>query len=248
MEAVQYYNVLSIILAVVAFIMLILSVIIWFKLNIRRDFAVLSGSEAKRDIERIRREAQAGTVQADLRMKRQGAAISWNTSESLSDSKKPLISGRIFGSGHTSSAKLSGRMSGRMPGMMNGAMNGSMNMQDDDRTVLLAENQVQQPMQTAGQQAGNYDPNQTVLLSPGGQQAPVQPQNQYSQPVVAQNQYNQPGFVQNPYNQPVYPQAVMPGVAVSSMPDPNATVVLGQDDISYVTNETGFIIEREERT
>ncbi len=78
-------------------VMLILTLILWFKLNIKRDFAVLSGSEAKRDIEKIRKEAQAGTVQADLRKKRQGAAISWNTSEGLDGNGAASLSAKLRG-------------------------------------------------------------------------------------------------------------------------------------------------------
>lgn len=97
MGNIEYYKLLSVIMGVSAVVMLILTLILWFKLNIKRDFAVLSGSEAKRDIEKIRKEAQAGTVQADLRKKRQGAAISWNTSEGLDGNGAASLSAKLRG-------------------------------------------------------------------------------------------------------------------------------------------------------
>lgn len=97
MGNIEYYKLLSVIMGVSSAVMLILTLILWFKLNIKRDFAVLSGSEAKKDIEKIRKEAQAGTVQADLRMKRQGAAISWNTSERLENEDSTTLSEKLRG-------------------------------------------------------------------------------------------------------------------------------------------------------
>lgn len=97
MGNIEYYKLLSVIMGVSAAVMLILTLVLWFKLNIKRDFAVLTGSEAKKDIEKIRKEAQAGTVQADLRKKRQGAAISWNTSEGLDGNGAVSLSAKLRG-------------------------------------------------------------------------------------------------------------------------------------------------------
>lgn len=83
MENVQYYYNLAIIMAVASAFMLVLTILIWIKLDIRRSFAVLSGSEAKRDIDQIRKDAASGNVQGDLRRKGAHAVISWNTSERL---------------------------------------------------------------------------------------------------------------------------------------------------------------------
>lgn len=109
--------------------MLILTILLWFKLNIKRDFAVLSGSEAKKDIEKIRKEAQAGTVQADLRMKRQGAAISWNTSERLENEGSTTLSEKLRGlsqAGNNKAAYLNQYQ--------------SISQIDPNQTVLLNEN------------------------------------------------------------------------------------------------------------
>jgi hypothetical protein len=83
MENVEYYKTLAIICLVTAIIMAALAILLWVKLNIRRDLAVLTGSEARRDIEKIKKDAASGAVQNTLRSKNNGAVISWNTSGDL---------------------------------------------------------------------------------------------------------------------------------------------------------------------
>ena len=82
MNNIEYYNMLSIISLVMFIILTAMAVIMWFKLDIRHYLAVLSGSEAKRSIDKIRKDAASGEVQVDRR-RRNKAVVSWNTSESL---------------------------------------------------------------------------------------------------------------------------------------------------------------------
>jgi hypothetical protein len=75
---------MSIIMAAMSLIMLALAIIMWVKLDIKHYISVLTGSEAKKSIEKIRENAQKGGVHADLFGKDNKAKISWNTSEGLS--------------------------------------------------------------------------------------------------------------------------------------------------------------------
>lgn len=222
MEKVQYYSVMALIMAIVAGVMLLLSILIWFKLNIKRDLAILTGSEARRDIERIRSEAAAGTVQADLRRKsNRGSVISWNTSERLnSGSLHPMFTGQ----------NLSARMSASFSHPASARMSNALNRPDEDGTVLLANNQVQQPMQPAA----GYDPNATVLLAPSGNSQPTGQNYGYGQPAM---QMAAPD-----------PDATTV-LGTAAVPDPDATTVLGTPAFpENITVNSGFIIEKEERT
>ncbi|MBE5842482.1 hypothetical protein SAMN02910275_01080 [Butyrivibrio sp. INlla18] len=84
MSNIQFYNLMSIIMAAMSLIMLALAIIMWVKLDIKHYISVLTGSEAKKSIEKIRENAQKGGVHADLFGKDNKAKISWNTSEGLS--------------------------------------------------------------------------------------------------------------------------------------------------------------------
>ena len=85
MTEVSYYNTFALISLIVFVLLVILDVIIWIKLDIRHYFAVLSGSEARKTIDKIKQDAESGAVQADRRRRGGNAAISWNTSEGLEE-------------------------------------------------------------------------------------------------------------------------------------------------------------------
>lgn len=70
-------------MGVAAVFMLFLSVVIWIKLDVKRNISILSGTDARRNIDKIRKEAAAGKVQAEQRRKGEGSVISWNTSGNL---------------------------------------------------------------------------------------------------------------------------------------------------------------------
>ena len=84
MSSVEYYNLLSVISLVMFVILTVMAIVMWFKLDIMHYFAVLTGSEAKRSIDKIRKDAASGEVQLD-RHRRNKAIVSWNTSEGLAD-------------------------------------------------------------------------------------------------------------------------------------------------------------------
>lgn len=79
----QYYFNLSLLMTIAAVIMLAMTIIIWIKLDIRHNLAVLTGRDARKNIDKIRKDAASGNVQANLRGKGRGPVISWNTSANL---------------------------------------------------------------------------------------------------------------------------------------------------------------------
>ena len=83
MSDVQLYNIMAIISAAAALVMLILAIVIWVKLDIKHYIAVLTGSEARKSIESLQKSAEAGSIHADVYGKNNKARISWNTSEGL---------------------------------------------------------------------------------------------------------------------------------------------------------------------
>ncbi len=85
MNTVEYYNMLSIISAFISVLLTVMAVVMWLKLDVRHYLAVLSGSEAKRSIDKIKKDAESGAVQADLKRRNNKAVITWNTSEGLED-------------------------------------------------------------------------------------------------------------------------------------------------------------------
>ena len=85
MNSIEYYNLLSVISLVMFIILTVMAIIMWFKLDVMHYFAVLTGSEAKRSIDKIRKDAASGEVQQDRRRKNK-AVVSWNTSDSLDNS------------------------------------------------------------------------------------------------------------------------------------------------------------------
>ena len=83
MSEVSYYNTFALVSLIVFILLVILDIFIWIKLDVRHYLAVLSGSEAKKSIDKIRQDAESGAVQADRRRRDNKAAISWGTSEGL---------------------------------------------------------------------------------------------------------------------------------------------------------------------
>lgn len=83
MSEVSYYNTFALVSLIVFILLVILDIFIWIKLDVRHYLAVLSGSEAKKSIDKIRKDAESGAVQADRRRRDNKAAISWGTSEGL---------------------------------------------------------------------------------------------------------------------------------------------------------------------
>ena len=60
MSNIEFYNLMSIIMAAMSLIMLVLAIVMWIKLDIKHYISVLTGSEAKQSIEKIRENAQNG--------------------------------------------------------------------------------------------------------------------------------------------------------------------------------------------
>lgn len=94
MNEISYYNTFALV-SLIAFILLtIMAVFIWVKLDVKHYFAVLTGSEARKTIDKIKQDAESGEVQTDRRRRGNRAVISWNTSEGLanggSDATMPL--------------------------------------------------------------------------------------------------------------------------------------------------------------
>ena len=87
MTEVSYYNTFALVSLIVFILLIVLDIIIWFKLDIKHYLAVLTGSEAKKTIDRIKQDAESGAVQADRRRRDGKAVISWNTSEGLEDGR-----------------------------------------------------------------------------------------------------------------------------------------------------------------
>ena len=83
MSDIELYNLMAIISAGVSLIMLILAIVMWIKLDIRHYIAVLTGTEARKRIENLRKSAEAGSVRADVYGSNNKAKLSWNTSEGL---------------------------------------------------------------------------------------------------------------------------------------------------------------------
>ena len=83
MSDIELYNLMAIISAGVSLIMLILAIVMWIKLDIRHYIAVLTGTEARKRIENIRKSSEAGSVHADVYSRNNKAKLSWNTTEGL---------------------------------------------------------------------------------------------------------------------------------------------------------------------
>ena len=79
MNDIELYNLMAIISAAVAFIMLVLAIVMWVKLDIKHYIAVLTGTEARKRIENIRRSSEAGSDQDDVYSRNNKAKLSWNT-------------------------------------------------------------------------------------------------------------------------------------------------------------------------
>jgi hypothetical protein len=124
METIALYENLSVVLGVLGFILLLAAVFLWFFLDVRHYIAVLTGSEAKKEVGMIRQAATSGQVQADMKYNRtSGAVISWNTSGQLNKNN----------TGNT------GRMMpGMNPGLQNsGAMTVLMTDSGDETQLLM---------------------------------------------------------------------------------------------------------------
>ncbi|MCR5669768.1 MAG: hypothetical protein K6G10_02080 [Butyrivibrio sp.] len=87
MDSIGNYNILALVSLVISLLLLTMAVVMWFKLDIRHYLAVLTGSEAKRSIDKIKKDAESGAVQADRSRRRNKAVISWNTSEGLMEKR-----------------------------------------------------------------------------------------------------------------------------------------------------------------
>ena len=83
MNDIELYNLMALISAGVSLIMLVLAIVMWIKLDIRHYIAVLTGTEARKRIENLRKAAEAGSVHADVYGSNNKAKLSWNTSEGL---------------------------------------------------------------------------------------------------------------------------------------------------------------------
>ena len=94
MTEVSYYNTFALVSLIVCVLLVILDIFIWVKLDVKHYFAVLSGSEARKTIDKIKQAAESGEVQADRRRRSGKAVISWNTSEGLEDKRPYNRSGR----------------------------------------------------------------------------------------------------------------------------------------------------------
>jgi len=83
MGDIELYNMMALISLGVALVMLVLAIVMWIKLDIRHYIAVLTGTEARKKIENIRKSSEAGSIHADVYGTGNRAKLSWNTSESL---------------------------------------------------------------------------------------------------------------------------------------------------------------------
>ena len=86
MNNIEYYNLLSVVSLAMFVVLTVMAIIMWFKLDIRHYIAVLTGSEARRNIDRIKKDAASGEVQTDRRRKNK-AVVSWNASEETAGAK-----------------------------------------------------------------------------------------------------------------------------------------------------------------
>ncbi|MBR4832191.1 MAG: hypothetical protein IKZ97_06160 [Butyrivibrio sp.] len=78
MSTIEYYNMVASVSTIIAVVMFLLALVMWFKLGMYHYIMVLSGSGARKGAERIRRAAQEGSVQGDAYGNNK-AVISWNT-------------------------------------------------------------------------------------------------------------------------------------------------------------------------
>ena len=96
MTTIEYYNLLSVITLVMFVGLIILIIFLWFKMDIGHYIAVLTGSEARKSINKIKKDAESGIVQSDGRKRDNRATISWNTSGKLKTSGKMGSAGLKF--------------------------------------------------------------------------------------------------------------------------------------------------------
>lgn len=81
MSDIQYFNTVATVSTIIAVVMLLLAILMWFKLGMYHYIMVLSGSSARKGAEKIRRAAQEQGAQSGLIGGK--AVVSWGTSESL---------------------------------------------------------------------------------------------------------------------------------------------------------------------
>lgn len=165
-----YYNQLALITGIVGIVLLLIAILLWFKLDVKHYFAVLTGQDAKKQIERIRSDASRGNIQGALRSKNNGAVIAWNTSGNLDGRSNVRSGGR-------NSGRILSRNTGRTYGNTgrtygNGAPMNAMNMPMNnavptgDQTTLIGGGAAMGDQTTllgAGAPAGD----QTTLLGAG---------------------------------------------------------------------------------
>ena len=81
MNTIEYYNMVATVSTIIAVVMFLLALVMWFKLGMYHYIMVLSGSGARKGAERIRRAAQEGGIQGDAYGNNK-AVISWNNTTS----------------------------------------------------------------------------------------------------------------------------------------------------------------------
>ncbi|RKM55128.1 hypothetical protein D6853_10340 [Butyrivibrio sp. X503] len=85
MDEIQYFKTVANVSTIIAVVMLLLAILMWFKLGMYHYIMVLSGSGARKGAEKIRRAAQEQGAQSGVIGGKAGgkAIVKWGTSESL---------------------------------------------------------------------------------------------------------------------------------------------------------------------
>lgn len=230
----DYYNQLAIIMGCVSLFMIVMAVVLWFKLDIKHYFSVLTGSDARKQIDRIRNDAMQGAVQGNLRMRR-NSVIAWNTSGDLDrrsldkrmmpDDGTSLLAGSLVNIQHEKERS--------------GGLNFGTRKNHSGGTTLL--NQQQNPgnlMQGAG----------TTVLSQNQINAGMQMQSQGTT-VLGQNQINAGVQMQGAGTTVLGQNQINSGNQMNA--DPYATTVLNlisnmeRDKVAPNVSYEGFVVERE---
>ena len=79
---IQYFNMVETVSTIIAVVMFLLAILMWFKLGMYHYIMVLSGSSARKGAEKIRRAAQEQGAQSG-HIGSGKAVVTWGTSESL---------------------------------------------------------------------------------------------------------------------------------------------------------------------
>ncbi len=81
-DNIEYFKMVGTVSTIIAVVMLLLAILMWFKLDMFHYIMVLSGTGARKGAEKIRRAAQEQGGQSGM-LGGNKAVVSWNTSESL---------------------------------------------------------------------------------------------------------------------------------------------------------------------